>query len=616
MADVLSYFGPEVVMMMPENCKEMVVSVEQVTLAMQRYYPQDHPFWLLFREQFRLTGSISFFLMLGAGPIAAKIFKLPKQMIDQGQYEEKWIDQRMRLQHGRVPRTPMDPGGLCNCECGKTHEAAVLGAFLMRYQGDPHLKFEEVGAIHITAEMVNRRGLYNIFDDNRPFRTLPVIMDSADGKITMTCIRSKKRCVRSYEAKSRTEFMPWWTPVFDGADFQHMNDPAKPEKKQQPFEKMKNYYATQACVFHPLALETDEMLFVSHATETGVRVFLFEFNVRYASIVISFLNLIYERFASRGLDVPTDWAYHQDDPHIRAVYDEFVRLTNEMCDNTPPYDVISGEVTLAVAREMKDPDHDTESVFLYYPNVPKWPAPMTLLCYHARALFPESNLYWVGKYHALDARRANIDGICGYSTLLKFAGAVAHALMENHEYQERGADIMDLFVTQHELVQRAEAFVVSALALICRCRDASLHTPGELDVETMCMDSVHEMAEELICKKIPSMLATPRFQDMHTAPSRLAALNAIDSEDACWQATRDTLKDMLAFAPDLPPHTRCIFDTLSAALDHTSLTEDLLRLDEATGEFTDAENQEQVPAARMIACSVVFQCAFGKSAQK
>ncbi len=582
---VCEYFGSERVVLMSKASVPVVKSADLVTPEMQRFYPQDHPFWLEFREMFRLTGSVSFHLMLGSGPIAAKHFHLPKMMISTKRTVQEWTDQRMRLKHKRIPRTPMEPSGLCNCECGKSHEAAGIGCFMRRYENDPNIKYEEVGSIAITVDMVNRRGLYNVFDNNKPFTTLPTLADSADGRVTMTCIKTGKKVVRALEMKCRTEFMSWWTPIFAGADFMQMNDPEK-DKWQMPFDKPKNYYMQQTTVFHLLALELDEALFCSHTTEKGMNIFLLKFNVRYASIVISFLNLLYERFICRDMDVPTDWAYNQPDRHILSIYNEFVNLTNALCDNTPVYDHVPSETTRLVAASLADPalQSTATSPFLHYPNVPKWPAPMTLLCYHARALFPWSRTLWIGDYEQLEKRRENLRLVAQICPTLHFTAGICDALQKEHEFGDDSR--IELFVTQHELVQRAETFLVKVLQRFCDCRTDD-HIPGDTDLETLDEAKLLAIAATTTETMKRALDIAPFdwlvYSDEEAAAAVGAQLEAMESnhpESLAWWAAASELTMMFCDAASLDEtiaaHKRLCMTAAGRALQHPSLEKDEL----------------------------------------
>jgi hypothetical protein len=616
---VQEYFGPDKYITIPDNWDGMPTDIKDVTLAMQSRFSQKHPFWAAFRLGFALTGSLGMKYMLAFGPTAGAGLGLGSYMIDHSHISKEWHDQRMRYKYSKIPPHPMDVNGLCMCECGKTHEAAAAGTIMMHFKDNPGLKFEEVGRTPISAAMVNAMGCRNVFDDDKPFEEegFPNMADSPDFK--MTLLLDSVMVIFAGEIKCKTEYLKFFTPLFSGAQFMRTNcsEPGKRQKASLPFAKPTNYYMVQTCVFHPIALQLHDILFASHTTLHGLNMFRMRFDVRYASLVMSFLRLIYNSFILKDMDVPTDWPYRCNDIKIRSAHAEFIRLTNKICDTTPLWIHVPAEVTKQVAELMRDPDHDTKSEYLPYPHVPEWTAPMIKLTYHARALFPDSDLYWISEYDCMKERWANICKICEYCPYVSFALPICDALRLYHDMPVADPPI---FTVDHALMERAEKFMAKVLELVSvHCRDAATHRPGQDTVDDPPHLQMVELARQTVVK-LGDIWTTAIDQTAKPNIRMMEKLNALQSDKLSWSdedwwlacaaLVCDYGASKLQKIQPLTSHRRTIMQYAMNCFSHPSLMLDLLKKKDINPNENEDEEDEtseiDIRVARVIAVSSIL----------
>ena len=139
--------------------------VSEVPLDMRQYFPQGHPFWLEFRSEAQVTGSVSAALVGFHDLMAAKFLGVPKVMWVKGGTNEKWDDYLDRARFPGMPSTGLDPPGNFNAAGGTNKESGVIGT-LLEYV--PNLIVHEVGAIVINeTHLAHYKNLVNVLTGER-----------------------------------------------------------------------------------------------------------------------------------------------------------------------------------------------------------------------------------------------------------------------------------------------------------------------------------------------------------------------------------------------------------------------------------------------------------------
>lgn len=459
--------------------KNLPAKLDDIPVSQRSFIPQDDPRWLDMRKQPQLTGSVSAELLGFHDMRAATILNIPKMMhVDRAvdPFNHKWEELLMRVRHGNLPRTPMDPPGNVYCAGGKAKEANGL-AYMMDSIGN--MQFREVGAIDVGPEqLVYFKELVNVFENNAPIVSFPPgfkLVISPDGDITVPAkvfvdedgdVVVTDSMDMALEMKTPTYFgcvdhqvkakKDAGLPFFPGFEFYAKGRNCK------PYEKPKEYYLTQ-CFLEMLALKRDACLFACATYAQGMRIWRIDMNQRYLSLTLSVLIFMYKRFVMNDKQVPTDYflSFHYEHPH-RIIYEELLNMTNAICKETGSnmYMEVAGTVTAKIATDIGL--LSTES-FVAFPNLPEADIPAyQLVCiYGRRLLLAYNRLTWPSKWRQLAEREANLT-VLSNTRFTMFAKVVfaniADTLAKSGKFKE---EIMKHDLVKHETIELKERFILA-----------------------------------------------------------------------------------------------------------------------------------------------------------
>lgn len=468
-ATIKRAFGDRMVMLSNEP-PDMPDDPWKVPREMYQWVPQSHPFWLTWREEAKVTGSVTAKLCLLHAQKSAKKLRLPTSMHGKEQYSTDWETFRLRQIHGRLSRDPFDMPGAVFAQWGKNHEDTACANYLHE---NPEWVYHERGLVMITDAMLAKRKLLDLFDGGKPFTSFPVPLgDSPDGLLVHTDPKTGETKRRGLELKTGTQFVPGAIGEFKeaaakypGGTFVMKSTDADSKWPVLPYPKIKEYYLQQ-CMFHMLALETDECMFVSWTYGGGMRSWLIKFDHRYVSMLLSILKYIYINFPQRNRQVPNDLGWSTDPAHkaFVGIYKEFLDATLRIVDTTPAHQEVPPAATKEFTEKITErPD----SGYLSFLKMPEEYPPFVRMILYARALVPEADgIRWAIKYDQMDVRKSNLSVLTA-TPLFFFMRPIVDAAFACTAHP---ATVRSLYVTQSAALEAAEKLMVGCMAPMVTAR--------------------------------------------------------------------------------------------------------------------------------------------------
>lgn len=414
--------------------------------------PQSHPAWLALRKKPRGTGS-TIAKYAGLHDIkAAKYLKLPPTMHVTTEYNEDWDLFALREKHGYLPNKSFDQPGAVFAKWGKWHEDNCLAAFLASNVGWTH---QECGLTVITDDMLEKRGIYDVFNGDNPIGPFPIqLADSPDGVAYGPDRDTGEIVRRGCEFKTGTPFIPKSKASYPLAEFfMRAVDSVK------PYPAVKPYYVQQ-CFFHMLALEVDECYFVSWTYGGGMRTWLIRFSLEYVSLLLSIIKFIYLEFVCKGKRVPTDYFMDTKDKTLRAAYMRLLDMTNNIVSTNTEYAFVPGDQTRAITNRLSV---CTSSAYQKFPNVPdEYPLFMRNFFYLRVLCCGTPVLTWVQKYEEIETRLNNLKelrSIAGF----EYLSPVLIDITQGKGYTK---EQMKIDVVKDEMIIQCESYVFDILKYI------------------------------------------------------------------------------------------------------------------------------------------------------
>lgn len=437
-------------MEMPEDLEKM--NPLDIPPSRYREVPQSHPSWLAFRKKPRGTGS-TIAKYAGLHDLkAAKILGLPPTMHVTTEYNEDWDLFALREKHGYLPNKSFDQPGAVFAKWGKWHEDNCLAAFLAENEGWTH---QECGLTVITDEMLQKRGIYDVFNGNQPIGPYPIqLADSPDGVAYGPDRDTGEIVRRACEFKTGTPFIPKGKASYPMAEFfMRSVDSVK------PYPAIKPYYVQQ-CFFHMLALEVDECYFVSWTYGGGMRTWMIRFSLEYVSLLLSIVKHIYLELVQKGKRVPTDYFMNTKDKTLYTAYMRLLNMTNNIVSTTDSYSFLPGEQTREVTNRFS---LCKSSAYQKFPNVPdEYPLFMKNFFFLRVLCSGASVLTWVQKYEEMSTR---LDNLKQLRTLVGFE-YLSPVLVDITQGKGYTHEQMKIDVVRDEMITKCESYVFDILRYI------------------------------------------------------------------------------------------------------------------------------------------------------
>lgn len=494
----------------PEN---LPLNASDVPVEMYKVIPQSHPFWLAFRDDPRITGSVMAEYLLFMMKMTAPKLKIPKSMFQDEENSRIWTKLRLRIKHGSLPRDWFGQPGCTFASWGKKHElnceVAVLDAL-------PGWKCKESGLIIVTDDMIAKRGVYDVLNDNKPLGHFPIQLgDSPDGLLYGPDEHTGKIIYRAAEFKTGTQFLP-----LNGKKYPMCQFFMRPMDKMAPYDAIKSYYLPQ-CFMHMLALEVDECLFCSWTYNGGMNIWNIKFDLEYMSLILSMVKHLYETFILKDKDVPNNYFYNVRSARVAKAYNKLVEMTYAKITETKPYKKVPGDMTRVGCDNVVRPG--PISTYLFYPDIaPEFPPFMKLNLY-ALAFELYEKVDWVSQYEHMDTRRSNIKKILK-SHFFMFSETIVKAIADAPEF---GPEKREIDLVQNHIIERQEIYLLFIFeATFNLIYDRDRRRMGSLDVITTRIESEWDSIRNLLKSK----LLLPNF-------SRGGGIyKALDEKGSVWDS--------------------------------------------------------------------------------
>lgn len=506
-------------------------NMDPMLIPPERYkeISQGHPAWKAIRKIPRVTGS-TVAKYAGMHDVeAAKYLGLPKTMHVTDMYNEDWDLFRLRLKHGYLPNIGFNQPGAVFCKWGNSHENNCLGCFLAQ---NPDWVHQECGLTVITDEMLQARGVYDVFDNNKPIGPFPVqLADSPDGIAFGPDPETGQTIRRACEFKTGTPFIPKNNSPFLLSEYF-----MRKVESVKPYPAIKPYYVQQ-CFFHMLSLEVDECYFVSWTYGGGMNTWILKFSVEYVSILLSIIKYVYTRFVSKGDRVPTDLYQKTTDVHFKRTYERLLQMTDNIVKTTNPCAQLTGSETRTVTDRLTSCNRSAYQKFPYVPD--EYPFFMKYFFYARIVCQGAPMLKWVQKYEEIQRRDSNMRYL---ATLrgFEFIQAILDDISNGYEYtaEQRAIDVV-----RDDLLTRSEAYVFDALRhIFVNTRDHTTcrQLPSE-NMEKKIRGELYQLRDNLFT----SVLGNIGCHDQNYASLRAAITRKTYSDDGSNANYAQWLLDML-----------------------------------------------------------------------
>ena len=334
---------------------------------MRHYFPQGHPFWLLFRSEAQVTGSAAAELLGMHDSMAGAILHIPKVMYQYGPHNEAWDDFLERKRFPGMPSMGLDPPGNFYAAGGKFKESSALGT-LLEYV--PGMVYTEVGAIVITPEHLMRFNITNIFTGERitslPFKLVispdfdalvPLVVtddDETQKDVEMVHVAGEIKTPTYFRVQDKSEAY--------GLHYRALGVGCV------PYPRPKEYYLPQNFL-EMLALGRDRCLVFSYTLINGGTAWMVDMDEEYLSMIMSLLIATYTTFVENDLPVPTNHDLLMPaDSEIHQLYSAFLQRTIDICAESPIYMTFTHKQCDDFGVKMGYHSTDT---FLTFPDYPR-----------------------------------------------------------------------------------------------------------------------------------------------------------------------------------------------------------------------------------------------------
>lgn len=432
---------------------------------MQRYLPQGHPFFQLWRQIRRFTGSTADEYLGFRDSQVGTLLDIPVQMRVTAPENELVNEMRMYKKYGMIPRATLDQPGPCFAMNGTDHEENVNATLLGMI---PSMIMHEVGTVVITNEHLDFFGVYDAFDpDKKRLRDLDIeIAISPDYEcMAPESIAKGEGGKMLYgeltrmagENKVQTPFIPQPTEKteFPGADFFFV-----PNRKL--WEKPKTYYVPQTTLEMLALMCTSNILTVW--TFKGARSWKINMDVEYLSMIITIFNYIHVEFVMKDRPFPTNYFMNlPSTDHRHKVYTRMLQKTLDICSQAELYLDIPGDDTSRITLEVGVLSKDT---YVEFPVLPDFlPDYHRLLIYGRRVFDNFTKIKWPLDWTSIPERMYNVQ-LLSTTQLTAFSMAMVVDIMETHNSKYH-ADIIEKPVVKQAGVEKTEVYMVAVYKLVC-----------------------------------------------------------------------------------------------------------------------------------------------------
>jgi len=465
----------------------------KIPKPMYRFIPQPDPRWKELRGLPRITNSPTAEYLGMHDKLAATYLEIPPSMFRDSEiepYSEKWEEYLEKVKYGYMPQRPMDPPGNVHCAYGD-HEDNVVATLLDVIKP---MKMQELGLIIITREHLA------VFKPTNLLKLDPISLEWEDGEDEITELPFEYGVSGDFEAEipeaimeTKDENAPYMfcgdtikvagecktptcygmvfpgktpriPPLLEGAEFYFKNGGAK------PYDHVKEYYVPQL-FGEMLALGRDKNLFCSWTYSNGMTCWLVDMNIRYLSLMLTFLIHLHDEFVAHRKQVPTDYFMKTKVKKIMDLYIEFLIMTKTIAQRSPIYLKVPGTIT----RDVTDRYGiiATKS-YVSFPNFPEdvMPEHQLIFVYGRRLIHDHERLQWTRSWRDLDKREKNLVVLCA-TDYTRFAKCVVDAIMGDDALYKVGVnkdiDAGELPAVRNKVLAIAERYILKVYKKLFMC---------------------------------------------------------------------------------------------------------------------------------------------------